>query len=425
MKRDIPSMVALTDESSPRADLGHSLRIRPFRSLFLSSTVSAVGAAISIVSVNWVVYQFTRSSLDVAYLGLTGVVPGILLGFLAGVIADRYNRRNLMVLADIVRMCCIGILALVLLIFGFSLILVLAMMTLVSAFSSIFIPASQAILPSLVPKASLEDANGLLQSMDGVMYSAGSAIGGVTVAVAGVSLGLGINALTYALSALFLFQLASTAHRVISPGPAQKKSFKTDFLEGVRYMRSNLPVFQVTLAFLPANFLWALVSPFLVILAAQRFGNSSLAYSALVASLAAGTAIGAILTGRLRTGRFAGYLMGACILVQGGAATILAVSDILAISVITAAIAGLFIGVTIATFYATLQSIIPSDLLARVLSIDAVGAFGAIPAGLLVGGILIQTISISGCYLVAGIGLLLTGSVALSLKGFRSIHQAL
>ncbi|MCI4370456.1 MAG: MFS transporter, partial [Thermoplasmata archaeon] len=116
----------------------------------------------SSLAVTWLVYHATGSTIDVAYVGLTSFAPGLVIGLAAGVIADRYDRRRLMVAADLVRMGLMALLALALSLFGFSLFLVLAVMTLVFSFTAVFTPASQAILPKLVPVERLEDANGLL-----------------------------------------------------------------------------------------------------------------------------------------------------------------------------------------------------------------------------------------------------------------------
>ena len=152
-----------------------ALRSTGFRFLLGSSLASALGGAISSVSVNWLVYHYTGSTLDVAYVGLTGIVPGIALGLFAGVLADRHDRRRIMIGADLVRMVVMATLAATLFLTGFSLFLILAAMTLVYSFSALFTPASQAILPRIVPTLQLEAANGQLQALTQLGYTVGAA----------------------------------------------------------------------------------------------------------------------------------------------------------------------------------------------------------------------------------------------------------
>ena len=403
--------------------LGRSLRYPAFRNLFGSSVTSTLGAAVSIVAVNWIVYQYTHSAIDITYVGLAGVVPGIVLGLLAGVLADRYNRRSLMVTADLTRMVGMGVLTVALYLEGFSLPLILGVMVLVNCFSAIFTPASQAILPRLVPKYSLEDANGLLYATSGAGWSIGSALGGVVVGLLGSEWGLGINALTYALSAMFLVQIGSELGRSVHDPAAVRRSFRRDFSEGTGFVFQSRTLVEVMFGYLPSNFLSSFVSPFLVVYAATRFGGSAIAYGALAAAMAAGIAVGGLIVGRLATRHIAGLLMGACLLSEGLAYGLLALSMNLELSVAALVGAGLAIGFANTVYYSTIQAVVPSNILARVLSIGDFGSFAAIPAGVAVGGIVIAIYGIGFAVTVAAIGIAATSIVLLSLPDFRSFGE--
>ncbi|MCI4372700.1 MAG: MFS transporter [Thermoplasmata archaeon] len=404
--------------------LGHSLGNREFRNLFGSSTASTFGAAISLVSVSWIVYHYTGSTLDIAFLGLTGIIPGVVLGLLAGVVADRYNRRSLMVTADLARMSGMAVLTVFLYVVGFSFPLVLAIMILVNCFSALFTPSSQAILSSLVSQTSLEDANGLLWSSGGVASSAGSAVGGILVVLLGAVWGLGINALTYALSAVFLIQIASELGRPKQEAGRAPTSIRKDFSEGMNWVVRRPAILQATFGFLPIFFLSSIVSPFFVVYAASRFGGNAAVYGALAACLAGGTAAGSLIAGRFPGRRIVGPLMGVCILIESGGYTLLALSAVIPLSLLGALSAGMALGFEATIYYATMQRIVPRELLGRVLSIGDFGAFVAIPAGLVAGGFLIARYGIELSFLAAGIGIFVCGAVLLSLRGFRAFGQS-
>jgi len=400
------------------------LRNPAFRNLFTASTTSTLGAAISLVSVSWIVYHYTGSSLDIAYLGLTGIVPGIVLGLFAGVVADRHNRRSLMVTADISRMAGMGLLTVFLFVTGFSFPLILAVMVLVNCFSALFTPASQSILPRLVSKSSLEDANGLLQSSSGVAWSAGAAAGGILVVLLGAVWGLGINALTYALSAVFLLQIASEFGRSKKTAGKAPASFGKDFSEGMGYVVKRRPIFEVSFGYLPVNFLSSIVTPFFVVYAATRYGGNAAVYGTLAAALAAGTAVGSLIVGRVRIRRRVGLAMGICILLESGAYALLALSTNVGVSLIAALGVGMVIGFANTIYYATMQRIVPGELLGRVLSIGDFGSFVSIPAGLVAGGILIARYGVESSFLFAAVGIFATGVVLLSLPDFRAFGQS-
>ena len=371
------------------------------------------------VSVNWIVYHYTHSAIDITLLGLTGIGPGIALGLIAGVVADRYNRRSLMVTADLARMAGMGTLTVAFLLVGFSLPLILATMLLVNCFSALFTPASQAIVPRLVSKESLEDANGLLQSASGVAYSAGSAAGGVLVVFLGAAWGLGINALTYALSAMFLLQIAGELGRVGRGVTSARPAFRKELSEGMGYVFDHKSIFAASFGYFPSNFLSASVSPFFVVYAGARFGGNAAVYGYLAAALAAGTAVGALLVGRVAARQFAGVLMGVCLVTEGVCYVVLALSHVLALSLLAAVGDGLTIGFSNTIYYSTIQATVPSDMLGRVVSVGDFGSFAAIPAGLVAGGLLIASYGVGNVYLVAGIGIVATGAVLLSLRDFR------
>jgi DHA3 family tetracycline resistance protein-like MFS transporter len=390
-----------------------------FGNLFVSTTVASFGGSVSAVAVSWIVYYFTHNALYISYLGMAGIVPGIVLGLFAGVIADRYDKKLLMVASDVVRAISMALLALFLYFVGFSFPLILAVMVIVYSFTTFFQPASQAILPMLINKEGLENANGKLQGSFSVFQSIGSAAGGLIVAYFGAVYGLGINSMTYAVSAIFLFQIAGEFKNRTTKEQSKQSSFSNDLRDGMRFMREHLSILEGTLGGLPANFFGSLFYPFFVVYASDRFGANSSSYGYLVAAIGGGMAFGAILVGRINASRNAGPLISLAILVAGATAVLFALSNSLYLSLVLGALVGVMFGLINTTYISTVQAIVPRELLARVLSIDSVGSFIAIPAGLAVGGVLISVHGIVFDYLVAGVGLLINGVVLLSLKEFR------
>jgi MFS family permease len=349
------------------------------------------------------------------------VVPGIVLGLFAGVLADRYNRRNIMVTADVARMSTMAVLAALLYFVGFSLVLVLAAMVLVYSFSSLFNPASQAILPRLVDRGTLEEANGALAAFQQIGSTTGAALGGVLVASVGAIAGLGANAVTYALSATFLIQIAFGAGQVVRSGSPAGRSMRRDLVEGMSYMRTHRPILEVTLGFLPGNLLFTMVMGFLVVYASVRYGSNPLVYGYLATGVAAGAAFGAFAIGRWKVRRKVGLLYGVCVLAQSGAVAVLALTDVLALSLAMAIALGAIIGLINTAFFATMQAIVPNEVLARVLSIDSVGSFVGIPAGLLLGGLLAASYGIVDSYLIAAVGIFADAVLLLALPGVRKM----
>jgi MFS family permease len=387
-----------------------------------STATSALGGSITAISLSWLIYHYTGSTLDIAYLGLTGVVPGAILGLLAGVLADRYDRRQLMVTSDVVRALAIAVLAGTLFLFGFSLLLILAVMTLVYSFFALFFPASSALLPRIVPTAQLDDANGILSASAQLGSALGAGVGGLAIAFVGATAGLGINVATYAVSALLLFQIAPEFGRVRRGGAAAVRSIRREFGEGLGYMRDHLPILEITLGFLPASVFYPLITNYFVVYSDVVLGPDPTLFGYLVGTMTAGAATGALLVGRLRARQFAGITMGVCLVIMAGASYLMVFARSLPGALSGAGILGLAIGFIGTTYYSTMQAIVPNEVLARVLSIDMVGSLVAVPAGLLLGGLLASSHGILFTYTLGATGLLANGILLLALPGVRSVR---
>ena len=99
-----------------------------------------------------------------------------------------------------------------------------------------------------------------------------------------------------------------------------------------RYMRTHRPILEVTLGFLPGNFLLTMVASFLVVYAATVYGSDAAVYGYLVAALAAGAVVGSLVVPRIRARRFAGLLMGASVTAQAGTVALLIVGRAVPVS---------------------------------------------------------------------------------------------
>ena len=397
------------------------LAVPAFRALFGSQVTSSLGAAISAVSVNWLVYHVTGSALDIAYVGLAGIVPGIVLGLLAGVVADRYNRRRLMITADVARLLAMGGLAAFLAVVGFALWFIIAVLVVVYSFSAMFTPAAQAIVPRLVSRSALEEANSLLIASTQLAQLFGAAAGGLIIAFAGAIAGIGINAVTFAVSAALLVQIAAAAGTPVDPGLSRPPSFFAQLREGLAYMRTHLPILEITLGFLPANFLITIVASFLVVFTGARFGPDPTAFGFLLAALSGGGVAGALLVGRWRPRAIAGLVMIAFLLLGGGAVFLLAAAPDLVVSLLAGALIGVSIGGITTVYLSTMQAIVPNEILARVLSIDSVGSLASIPGGLIAGGLLIARYGVTDAFFVAAVGLTANGLAMLGLRDVRTL----
>jgi MFS family permease len=178
---------------------------RDFRSLFVAMLVSFAGDWFLFVALAGLVFELTRSPGLVAALYFPLTIPFALFSFVGGPLADRLNRKRLMVAADVLR----AVLAM-----GYFLIdrpsevwLAFVLTGAISALSAAFTPAATAAIPNLVDREHLAAANVLSAALWGTMLSVGSSLGGVVVAAFGREAGYLADAASFLVSAAFVLRI--------------------------------------------------------------------------------------------------------------------------------------------------------------------------------------------------------------------------
>lgn len=214
------------------------LNKRPqYRLLWLAQVVSLLGDWFGTIAAIILVNRLTDSGLAISILFLARGLPPFLFGPIAGVVADRFNRKTVLVVADIFQ-TIIG-LGFLLVVTTESLALLYILTTLQFCLSSFFEPARAAILPNLVgSNQELLVANTLSSATWSSMLAFGAAIGGFTTAIFGVELALIVNTATFLLSAALISQIQGT-ERITSDDDALAQSGYLDFIDGLKYVLQN------------------------------------------------------------------------------------------------------------------------------------------------------------------------------------------
>jgi MFS family permease len=180
---------------------------RPLARLLGGEFISAIGDWLYIVAILVVIY---RETADPTLLGLFGAlrqVPYVVLSIPAGIVADRFDRRMILLVTDLARGGCMLGIAWLVLVDG-PVVLIIALSILAACFSTFFYPAIGAYLPSLVKdERQLGPANSAWSSLDNLGFVVGPALGGILVAAGGVTLAFVINAATFVVIAVVLWGL--------------------------------------------------------------------------------------------------------------------------------------------------------------------------------------------------------------------------
>ena len=189
--------------------------IRDFRLLWTGMTVSLLGDGIFIVAMAWQVYELSNSPSALALVGLAWTAPMVVFLLLGGVIADRFDRRRVMILSDAIRAVAVGAMGVLAVTGSLELWHLYALAALYGAGDALFPPAFGATIPDLVPQHLLVQAN----SVDGLvrpfaMQLVGPALGGVLVDAVGVGTVFLLDAGTFVVSMTMLALM-----RPVAAGP--------------------------------------------------------------------------------------------------------------------------------------------------------------------------------------------------------------
>ena len=280
------------DSRAPYLALAH----RDYRRLIVSQLLSLTGSQMQVVAINWHVYLLTKSPLALGIVGLTRVVPIVAFSLWGGVVADRHDRRRVMIATQI------AMTAVALCLWGTTfaghetLWLIYALNALSASAVAFDGPSRQALIPRLVPPADLPGALTLNLSVFQASLIGGPALAGLLIAHAGEGTrGLALIYLVNALSFLAVIYALATMH---TSGAPTAESGQTEgwsaLREGLRFVFTTpLMVWTMGLDFLATFFSGAM--SLLPIFADQVLKVGAKGYGVLAAAPAVGALLGSLL----------------------------------------------------------------------------------------------------------------------------------
>lgn len=364
-------------EPPPRFRLLQPLRRRDFALLALGQTVSLVGDGFHYVALSWQVYAISNVPTALSIVGVALTLPMVLLFLVGGVASDRFDRRRVMIGADLLRAGAIGLVGVLSVAGVLDLWHIIVLIAFYGAGQAFFYPASTAIVPDLVPDEELPQANAFRGVMRPLMLRlVGPALGGLLVGAAGPGPAFLVDGGTFLVSAAAI--AAMTARPVVVAAPWRQSVREVregfSFVRGQPWLWVTLVAAAVALLFFhgPVNVLL----PFRVKndLEAGAEGLGLIFAAGGAGSILASLAVGQMgLPGRRVTAMYLAWTVG--------------VAGLAGFGLMDALWQGLAIGFVINALFAfgqigwdtLLQQLVPRGLLGRVASVDLLVSFGLIP----------------------------------------------
>jgi MFS family permease len=367
------------------------------RRFFIALGQSALGTGAALVALLVVALDRFDSPWAIGLVLLADVIPGMVLGPLFGAVADRWSRRACVVLADVARAAAFAGLVLV---DGFGLTLAFALLAGVG--TALFQPASLAALPGLVERPRLPAATSLYGALTDAGFVAGPAIAAAVMLLGGAELVLGVNAVTFAISAVLLITIpfGPVAGRVDDAG--ETRSLIGDIRDGFSAAARIPGLRLLLLASTAALFCGGLFNVAELLLATDELGTSDSGFSVLVAVYGLGFIAGSV--AGARGGSIAilrrRYLGGLLLAALGTGASGLAPSAVVAAVCFVGA--GYGAGLLLVHERLLIQALVPDALSGRIFGMrDALTAW-AWAIAFVVGPLLLTAIGTRATVVAAG-----------------------
>jgi MFS family permease len=366
-----------------------ALTHRNFRLLWLGALTSSIGTWMQKVAQAWLIVTLTGSS-SAFYLGLdsfAGEVPILLFTMIGGVVADRRDRRHMMLLSQVVQMIVALVLAGLILTEVIQIWMVIALSFISGCAQAFGGPAYQSLIPTLVGKEHLPNAVALNSIQFNLARVIGPIVAGVALATLGMVACFGLNGVS------FLFVIAAIlALRDVHVPPTATESLVDQMKIGLRYVRHSYNLKAVMALGFTGAFLGLPLLTFLPVIVKDVFQQDVGFYSRLMTFSGAGAVTGALIVAYIGKHRHIGRLMLIFLGLFGAAMAAFSLSRLPGLSAAILFVAGALLVMCFSLTTSLAQLLAPPELRGRVVSIYMVAFRGGSPLGGLASGWLVTQV---------------------------------
>ena len=416
------------------------LGIRDFRLLLADRLIAPASVGFSLVGVSFAVLKATNSVTDLSYVLAAQIAPSLVFALLGGVAADRFPPQRVIIAANLLIALGEGAFGILVLTGRPPLWAMIGLEAITGTGVAIFYPASQALLPRLVPRDLLQEASAISRLAMNSGQMSGAAVAGLLVAAAGAGWALLLCGVGMVTTVPLLLAIRGTqpgaeeSRRAEAPAPALPLPLAATAAAPARSMLAELR--EGWSEFRSHTWLWVIVAQFCVVMMAWYGAFSVLGPVVAREHLGGPAAWGAItaadafglIAGGVASLRFTPRRPMLFVVLTGGAIAIspLSLAMVLPLAVVCVASFGLgvFVEMMMVQWTVALARNIPSDILARVSSYDVLGSVMAMPAGALIAGPLGTAIGASRAQYAAAAAIVVASALALIPRDIRTMRNS-
>jgi predicted MFS family arabinose efflux permease len=354
-----------------------------FRWLLTSWWVTNVGDGIALAAGPLLVASQTRDPLLVALATLLQRLPWLLFGLYAGVIADRLDRKMILIVVNLLRALVLAALTATIVTDTVNVAVVLIAMFMLGTAETFVDTTGSTMLPMLVDKADLGVCNARLMFGDITLNRlAGPPIGAVLFA-AGMAWPFVTQAVSVALGAVLIRRISATM-----PPPAIAADARTEIVAGIRWLWNHPPVRTLTLTVVLFNVTFGAAISILVLYALERLGLGALGFGLLTMSAGVGGILGTTIYGWLERTLGLANIMRIGLIIETVTHLTLAITTTASVAIGIFFVFGIHEAAWGTTASTIRQRAVPTEFQGRVASVYLVGVFGSLVVGAGLGGLI-------------------------------------
>ena len=395
--------------NAPSGTIRAALRYPDFRYLLSALAVSQVGDWLYNLSLVVLVYDRTHSALWAGVTTAARVLPVVVLGPVGGVLADRFDRRRLMIVCDLARVALMLLLAAVA-VAGLPIVLAPVIAAAATAAAAPYMPCVAAVTPRVVDDADLPGANAARSAVGGASIILGPALGGVLMFLGSPAAAFALNALTFGLSALAVLAIRDRGvFATRRPAEPPASLFSTglfhglfgELAQGAAALRAHPAAVRLIGADIMCSFLYG-TQTVLLLLISRQVGLGAQGYGYMFAAIGAGGLIGTALTSRASRSSRPHLVQAAALGAAGLPTVLLTVTRWPAAAIVLAGLTGtgaLLVEILTET---TLQRTLDEDVFGRAYGLALPASLAGIVVGSAVAPVLASLLGGSGALLATG-----------------------
>jgi MFS transporter, DHA3 family, macrolide efflux protein len=388
--------------------------------LWIGHLISHTGDAIYMMALPWLILDFTGSKSSTALVTASVYLPSLIFGLFAGSLVDRYSRKRIMLISDILRAIIVLLIPLIILTDNHSTLIIGIIAFLLSTAGTPFYPARDSLIPSLVPAKKLSMVNSFISTSGQLSHLMGPVFAGIFVGVVGLTHLFTLDAITFLFSFIFIW-LISNNEMIIKKS---KKTYFEDIKSGLQFIKNKKGILALIIMTSVNNLF--IMGPAIIgmpVFVREILNSEFITLAKIESAMALGMLLGSFIIIRFLKNISLIKILFFGIIFDGITYSILYNINSELITILTLFIHGIGIPFIVVSRTNLIQKHIPNELRGRVFSMVNMSVLGTTAISSMITGFALEYISSQLLFLIIGFGAVGTSLIGLFSNAFLKLEK--